>query len=382
MSEVIEVVDNTVTVIEQVTEVVEVGYTQITGEAVSGHTPQLYSGTAAPTTLHVDGDLYLRTTTGDLYQQQAGAWVLAGNIRGPAGATGATGAQGTTGTTGAQGPQGDPGPAGATGATGATGPQGDPGPAGAAGTTGAQGPQGDPGEQGPPGDDGAPGHTPQLYSGAAAPTTLHVDGDLYLRDTGDLYQQQAGAWVLAGNIRGPQGATGATGATGPAGPTGPAGADGAAGAQIRVAERRITSGDITLPNTSGAWDILEEVDTTPLTLTVTAAVGDYIDISLWGMRNVNTSGYLDIGIIVGGSIVRYLSSGTSSSSTEGDPALYPAGGFNGYPGGRGMPLDSGDVDSGQVTIAVVVKGAGTGVLYASTAYPWYWRLMNFGPPAT
>ncbi|MGW4641818.1 hypothetical protein ACWEN6_25090 [Sphaerisporangium sp. NPDC004334] len=355
MSDIVEVVDNTVVVVtEPAVEVVEVGYTQITGEAISGHTPQLYSGAAAPSTLHVEGDLYLRDT-GDLYQQQAGAWVLHGQLRGPQGPAGATGAQG---------------------------PAGDPGPAGAQGAQGIQGVPGAPGDPGEPGADGPPGHTPQLYSGTAAPSTLHTDGDLYLRTTtGDLYAQQTGAWTLMGNIRGPQGPTGATGDQGPQGDPGPAGADGADGPRIRVVEQRITSGDITLPNTSGAWQILNQADNiTPLAISIAAAAGDYIDISLWGMRSHTSGSYLDLAVVVGGSVVRYLSTDSSTPGGEGDPALYPAAAFHTWPGGRGLDVESGDISSGQVTIAMVVKGAGTGTLFASAAYPWYWRLKNYGPP--
>ena len=45
-------------------------------------------------------------------------------------------------------------------------------------STGLQGPAG------PAGADGAAGRTPHLYSGTAAPTTLHLDGDLYLHQSG------------------------------------------------------------------------------------------------------------------------------------------------------------------------------------------------------
>lgn len=147
------------------------GATGATGSAgAAGHTPQLYSGTAAPTTLYTNGDLYLRTSTGDLYQQTAGAWGSpVGNIQGPQGSTGTAGATGATGPTGA---------AGATGATGSTGPTG---PTGSTGPTGAT---------------GATGHTPQLYTGSAAPSTLETNGDLYLQSSGQLYQQVAGAWTV------------------------------------------------------------------------------------------------------------------------------------------------------------------------------------------
>jgi putative Ig domain-containing protein len=42
--------------------------------------PQLYSADGAPTALHNNGDLYYDLSTGNLYEQQAGAWVLVGNI--------------------------------------------------------------------------------------------------------------------------------------------------------------------------------------------------------------------------------------------------------------------------------------------------------------
>ena len=59
-----------------------------------------------------DGDLYLDTATGDLYQKSGGSWSVVANLTGPTGATGDTGATGPTGPTG---------PAGADGADGADG---------------------------------------------------------------------------------------------------------------------------------------------------------------------------------------------------------------------------------------------------------------------
>jgi hypothetical protein len=79
------------------------------------------------------------------------------------------------------------------------------------------------------GGGGGTGHTPQLFSGASTPTTLHTEGDLYLRDNGDFYQQQASAWALKGNLQGPTGSAGAAGATGPAGSAGTTGATGPQG---------------------------------------------------------------------------------------------------------------------------------------------------------
>lgn len=55
-----------------------------------------YTGTTAPSTLHNDGDFYLRTTNGDYYKQVSGSWGSPiGNLTGPAGSAGAAG-QGLT----------------------------------------------------------------------------------------------------------------------------------------------------------------------------------------------------------------------------------------------------------------------------------------------
>jgi len=50
---------------------------------------KIYTGTAAPSVLHNDGDIYINTTTGQYFQQTAGAWGSAiGNLTGPTGADG------------------------------------------------------------------------------------------------------------------------------------------------------------------------------------------------------------------------------------------------------------------------------------------------------
>lgn len=50
------------------------------------------------------------------------------------------------------------------------------------------------------------------YNGTTVPSSsLGIDGDYYLRSTGDVYKKVAGAWVLQFSIAGPTGATGADG---------------------------------------------------------------------------------------------------------------------------------------------------------------------------
>lgn len=44
-----------------------------------------YQGAGSPSTTHNDGDFYLDTSNGDVYEQLSGIWVNVGNIKGPAG---------------------------------------------------------------------------------------------------------------------------------------------------------------------------------------------------------------------------------------------------------------------------------------------------------
>lgn len=148
------------------------GATGATGSAGSNGTngATWRQGSSVPSNgTGVDGDFYLRTTTGDVYQRSAGTYSIIANITGPQGPTGATGSAGATGSTGA------------------------------AGTNGAT-----------------------WRSGSSVPSNgTGVDGDFYLRTTtGDVYLRASVTYSIVANITGPTGATGSAGATGPAGPSG------------------------------------------------------------------------------------------------------------------------------------------------------------------
>jgi hypothetical protein len=69
------------------------------------------------------------------------------------------------------------------------------------------------------------------YGNGAPATTLGAFGDFYLDVTnGNVYYKNTGsAWILTGNITGPQGVAGAVGLQGVQGPAGPQGATGATG---------------------------------------------------------------------------------------------------------------------------------------------------------
>lgn len=88
----------------------------IVGGGVGGTSVKFLSGAIAPTNdKGADGDVYLNTANGNLYQKATGTWTILMNIKG------ATGAQGTAGAQGIQGIQGLKGDTGATGAKGADG---------------------------------------------------------------------------------------------------------------------------------------------------------------------------------------------------------------------------------------------------------------------
>ena len=221
----------------------------------------ILTGPGAPSSsLGKNGDLYIDTTSAnrDVYTKTAGSWGSpVTTLRGPAGPTGAPGADG------AQGIPGTPGTPGAPGANGSTIFNGSGAPAsglgnngdiyidtsndhyytkgsgtwtdqgsmvGPAGATGSAGAAGAAGPAGPTGSTGAAGTSGSVwYTGAVAPTTLHNDGDYYLRsNNGEVYKQITGAWVDQGfSLIGPQGTIGPTGSAGSTGPAGSAGLDGA-----------------------------------------------------------------------------------------------------------------------------------------------------------
>jgi len=109
-----------------------------------------YVGSGVPSdAVGNNGDLYLRSSNGNVYQKETGSWgspVM--NITGPAGAKGDQGIQGI------QGVKGDTGATGAKGDTGANGAKGDQG---IQGIQGIQGVKGDTGATGAKGDTGANG---------------------------------------------------------------------------------------------------------------------------------------------------------------------------------------------------------------------------------
>lgn len=137
---------------------------------------------------------------------------------------------------------------------------------------------------------------------------------------------------------------------------------------------KITSGDLTLNNTS--WTNTGITD-----ITVAASTGDVVEASIsgrWGNQSV-TSG-LDVATIVSASPVNYL--GTGGSGTAFGPS--------GWVGNSGVLTDigasilytvqAGDISGGNVTFRIRYR-TGSAVnkgLFASADTPFQWSVKNFG----
>ncbi|WP_367137915.1 hypothetical protein [Saccharothrix sp. HUAS TT1] len=146
-------------------------------------------------------------------------------------------------------------------------------------------------------------------------------------------------------------------------------------ARLVVRPVRITSGNITLPNTSGGWQALAGLE-----VQLPASEGHWVEIGAHGMRSDASNAFLDLAVIVGSQLVRYLSTGTSTPLVEGDPAWYadPSAEYPNLTTPRGFVVESSDLDSGQVRFVVAAKANGLGTMYASTDFPFYMCAKNFG----
>lgn len=145
-----------------------------------------------------------------------------------------------------------------------------------------------------------------------------------------------------------------------------------------VRQSRITSGSITPPNTTPTWNINATLNAPP----IPAAVGDFVEVSITALLGFSSSMFLDIAVISGASIVRYMGSGTATPLVEGNPGLYPtSSSFAGKMCPQGFVVEAGDLDGSNVQFALVSKAAGTGTILATAAYPLQWLVKNLGAVA-
>ena len=156
-----------------------------------------YTGSGAPSSgLGVNGDFYLNSTNGDVYEKITGTWTLIMNITGPAGPAGVVGSVWRTGSGVPSNSLGVDGDYYLRTSNGDVYYKSGGVYAVVCNITGAAG--------------------AVWYNGSGVPSGgLGIDGDYYLRTSnGDVYYKATGSWSVVSNITGPTGATGATGAPG------------------------------------------------------------------------------------------------------------------------------------------------------------------------
>lgn len=147
-----------------------------------------------------------------------------------------------------------------------------------------------------------------------------------------------------------------------------------------IRQTYFTSGDVAFPNTSGAFAVINQVTSGTFEVDVPAVAGNWIEVDVSELRTTDAAALLDVGVVVGSSVVRYLSTGTSSTAADGDISFYsdPTNFFP-HGGSRGFSATSGDIDTGNVRIALLVNSNGTGTLKCSAANQVTILVKNLGP---
>ncbi len=148
------------------------------------------------------------------------------------------------------------------------------------------------------------------------------------------------------------------------------------GSSIRVVRQYLVTGDITPAANVGFLAVPGPELSIP-----DVAVGDNVTVLPGFMWAPTSSQFLDQAVSVGGSIVRFASSGSAVAAVEGDPALYNTPGTYRTAGGAwGFTVEAGDLEAdGSVTIVLATKGNGTGTVYASANFPFRWEAHAFTP---
>lgn len=165
-------------------------------------------------------------------------------------------------------------------------------------------------------------------------------------------------------------ALGATGSTAAAGNH----SHGGGGSSLVIKRATITSGNVT-PQASVPWAAL----TGGPSLAIAAAVGDYVEFAIVSGMWDPAASFLDWAVMVAGSPVRYLSTGTATPAIEGAPSFYAdPQTYHNYGPVFEFQVEAGDLSGGNVTIGFMTRGDGGGTLFASTNYPLRWRAMNHG----
>lgn len=151
---------------------------------------------------------------------------------------------------------------------------------------------------------------------------------------------------------------------------------GGGGGGVSVTRGIITTGNVTLANTAGAWAAVPGISAA----CGPCAVGDNVEFQPGFMWDpTGTTQFLDLAVLVGGSLVRFSSNRTATPAVEGDPTIYPAPETYRTPGCVfDFEVEAGDLDGGNLTIVLATRGNGVGTVFASASFPWRWTFRNFG----
>lgn len=148
---------------------------------------------------------------------------------------------------------------------------------------------------------------------------------------------------------------------------------------LRVIDKSKQGAGVTynLPNTSSAWGLDASI---PTEYTIQANIGDDISLYYDFLSDTHSAFAFDFVVVTGGTptIQRYLSSGTSSPSSDGPSGSYPATErFQGMSGTIGFTVEAGDLDTGSVRLRWAIKSTvDTGKIYADNNYPLTIRVVN------
>jgi hypothetical protein len=142
---------------------------------------------------------------------------------------------------------------------------------------------------------------------------------------------------------------------------------------LRIADHSKQAGGVNtydMPNTDNNWQLFTDG---PAEYTIQAAVGDDVEVSYNYLIAGATTSFVDLAVVTGGASTRqrYLASGISTPTFQGNSANYPSdAGFQGHCGVLGFTVEESDLDSGNVRLRWVIKTANTsGKMYANDNYP-------------
>jgi len=129
-------------------------------------------------------------------------------------------------------------------------------------------------------------------------------------------------------------------------------------------------------DTAGTWTACPAA----YQVTITASAGDVLRWQPSVIAAQTAAGEFDVASLVGGTPARYYSSGTATQSPHGHGGLYIDANYSHSLKPISWVVDAADISGGTVTLALMYRAAGSGVLFGSTAYPSQIDVDNLGAP--